>query len=131
MKGLTAKIYAKALARALLDDKGISKKEVESRLSVFLDLVRKQRHGRLLPKIETATVKILASESGLDRLTVQSARPLLEASSKTLKRNAGKETIWEQKINPELIAGARLLKNDSEQIDFSLISKIKKVFATI
>ncbi|MEK7482418.1 MAG: F0F1 ATP synthase subunit delta [Patescibacteria group bacterium] len=131
MKGLTAKIYAKALSRALLAGKNISKKEVDKRLSVFLDLVKKQRHGRLLPKIETATTKILAKESGLNRIIIESARPLSGASSKMLKKSIGQETIWEQKINSELIAGIRLLKNDGEQIDFSLINKIKKVFAGI
>lgn len=131
MKGLTAKIYAKALAKALLTEKKASKKEVERKLSVFLDLVKKQRHGRLLAKIETATIKILAGESGLDRLTIQSARPLSGSSLKALKKSINQETIWEQKINPELIAGGRILKNDNEQIDFSLIAKIKKVFANI
>lgn len=131
MKGLTAKIYAKALSKALLTKKSISKKEVEKRLSVFLDLVGKHHHGRLLVKIEATTVKILAKESGLDKITVQSARSLSGASFKALKRTMAKETIWEQKINPELIAGSRLLKNDSEQIDFSLITKMKKVFSGI
>ncbi len=130
MRKYPAKIYAKALS-SILSKEGLGKKELESALANFLELVKKNQDQKNLAKIFPIAEKILLNEFGIDKFTFESARPLEEKNLRKLKEMLDKEDVFEEKVSPELIAGLKIIKNKNEQIDFSLSNKIKKLFSQI
>ncbi len=129
MRKYPAKIYAKALSEVL--SKGLGKKELESALENFLELVKKNQDQKSLAKIFPIAQKILLAQFGIDKFTFESARPLEEKNLRKLKEILAQKDVFEEKLSPELMAGLKIIKNGNEQIDFSLSNKIKKVFSQI
>lgn len=125
MRKYQAKFYAKAISKVLAKD--MDKKEVENALTNFLSIVEKNQDQKELRKISQIAQDLLQEKFGINQATFESARPLSLENIKKLKETLGKDDIYNEKINPELLAGLKIIKNGNEQIDFSLANKIKNI----
>ncbi len=82
------------------------------------------------PKIITATEKHLRQADGRDLYEVETARATGTSAKKLLADIASPKDIVQESVNPELVAGARITKNDSEQLDVSLAKRLNELFST-
>lgn len=134
-----SQIYAKALADLMMDEKLNDKKIADN----FLKLLGKNKDLKNAKKIvELAQIYYLAKK-GNKKILLEMARPLaatpvakgnLGAARKTKAENILKflfktGDIIEEKINPEVIAGIKIIVNNEKQLDFSLRRKLDKIFS--
>jgi F0F1-type ATP synthase delta subunit len=92
----------------------------------FLKIVQKNGDLGKIGKIAELAEKILLQKTGRNRWVVEIAR-VQGNLRKILENIIGADDILEQKINPELIAGIKITKNDERQFDGSLKRKINKM----
>ncbi len=117
------KIYSKSLAQALVGKKD---KEQEKILSNFVFLVKKNRDGSKLKKILEGAQNLYLKKIGKDKIVFEFARPK-DNYLKILKSIVKEGDVAEEKINPELIAGVKIIVNGEKQFDYSLANKIKNI----
>ena len=120
------KIYARAFAEIAAEK--MSANEEKKIIGNFLSLIKKNGDWRSLEKIIGESEKNLAVKNGLKRILIETARELPRETEKLTSQIAGKNDLVERKINPELIAGARITVNDTEELDMSLARKLQKMF---
>lgn len=115
-----SKIYAKLLSSLVLDKKS---KEV---LSGFVKLLEKNGELKRINEIISLAEKEILKKTGSKKITIQVARSLdLGDFLKVFRKNGN---IVKEKISPELLAGVKIIANDEKQLDYSLKSKLDKVF---
>jgi F0F1-type ATP synthase delta subunit len=117
--------YAKALALAI---EGQGKQKNEEIAKNFLELVRRNGDEVHLSKIVEAAERFVHQKSGLRTFVVESARPLDPATQALVKSVMKPDDRMQTKINPELVAGIKILVNDELQFDGSLKGKLDKLF---
>jgi F0F1-type ATP synthase delta subunit len=122
-------IYAKALVE-VLEDVGKKKTETKAKDDAiaknFLALVRKNGDEGHLKKILEEASRFARGKSGLRKVTVESARILNAAQKKTVEHFLKPGDVVEERIDPELIAGIRIVLNDELQFDGSLKNKLNR-----
>jgi F0F1-type ATP synthase delta subunit len=81
------------------------------------------------PKIIAETEKLLRRADGRDLYEVETARKT-DTSVKTLLTGVvtAKDVVRET-VNPSLVAGVRITKNGSEQLDVSLKTRLARLFS--
>ncbi len=121
------KFYAQAFAE--LAGKKLSPAEEKHIVNNLLQAVKRNGDERQLPKILAAAEKLLREKDGRRKVVLESARPLHSATRKDLSEFLLSNDVVEEKINPALVAGVKVIVNDETQLDFSLASKLKKLFA--
>lgn len=117
--------YAKAFIEVA--DRATTKEQQEAIVKNFLALVIKNGDARQLGKIIELIENIAYRQAGRTIWFIESARPLKDVRhffKKIIKPN----DIVNEKVNPELIAGVKITKNNEEQFDGSLRRKIEKIF---
>ncbi|MEK7212359.1 MAG: F0F1 ATP synthase subunit delta [Patescibacteria group bacterium] len=122
---MSPKIYAQALARVLT--KKPSAAEEKKIITNLLIAVRRRGDTKQLPKIIAATEGILRTRDGRRKVEVQTARPIPSLKQRFHKLIRPSDVVQE-KINPELVAGMRIIINDELQFDGSLRRKLGKLF---
>ena len=120
--------YAKALAEAALEAKGKGHDEI---VKNFLALVKKNGDEGELRKIVPEAERLVRRATGKRKVTVQSARALNPAQEKMVKGLAKPGDMVEYGVDPELIAGIRIILDDELQYDGSLRGKMDKLFKNI
>ncbi|MCX6719590.1 MAG: F0F1 ATP synthase subunit delta [Candidatus Staskawiczbacteria bacterium] len=123
------KLYAKALAEVLM--KPSYAKASEGRNKVADNFIRILVGAGLEKKakeiLELAEDLVLAKQ-GKSKITFETARKMT-ASQKKMAGGIVKEgDIVKEKINPELIAGIKIIINNSKQFDASMKSKLQEIF---
>jgi F0F1-type ATP synthase delta subunit len=119
------KDYAKSLAELSLDSK--NKKE-EVMVHNFLSLLEKNRDISGVNKILDLAGSIYFKKSGKKKIVVEAARQLTAGNKKILKSIVREGDVAEERINPELLAGIKIVVNNEKQFDGSILNKIKKLF---
>jgi F0F1-type ATP synthase delta subunit len=117
------KIYSKSLVGALT---GKKEKEQEKVLSNFVSLVKKNRDESKLKKILEDAHSLYLKKIGKDKIVFEFARSK-ENYLKILKSVAKEGDVVEERINPELIAGVKIIINGEKQFDYSLARKLKNI----
>jgi len=133
--------YAKALYEALEgqdkeDRGGIAGKRGradEAMLKRFVGIVRKNGDGKSLNTILARYEKIYLEKKGLKKIEIESASPISAAIKAEIEKAGGDaatsgKIILSEKVNPELLAGLKLLVNDTLLIDATGRTRIKKLF---
>ena len=120
--------YAKALVEAIGD---VKEKDKEAIVKNFLALLRKNGDDAHLAKILGEAERFMREKQGTRKLTVESARPIGTFVKALLKNIAKPGDLFEEKINPELVAGIKILVNDELEFDGSLKGKLDKLFSNI
>ncbi len=119
---IKSRYYALALADLILDAKSSDKRIIEN----FFALLQKNGNISKAKEIIALTENILLVKSGNKKIILETA---LKVSRKhILKGILKKNDIVEEKINPELIAGIKIIINNEKQLDFSLQKKINEIF---
>jgi F0F1-type ATP synthase delta subunit len=123
MKRNKVKIYAKALAE-VLSKKGIDEKKV---VNNFAKLLISAGYERKSKEILNLAEDLLLAKQGRKKITFETARKITASQKKILEDFVKKEDVIKERINPELIAGIKIIINDSQQFDASMQSKLSRL----
>lgn len=123
-------IYAKALSDAIAGAENKSAAEREKIAENFIAMVRRNGDEMHLPKILEEAARFVRGKRGIHKVTIESARPLKPEQKKSLRQFIKEGDVVEEHINPELIAGVKIIVNDERQFDGSLKGKLDKLFGT-
>jgi F0F1-type ATP synthase delta subunit len=110
------KVKAKDYAKALVDVKKFDARR-------FLRILQRNGDTKKLKEIVVLAEKMMLAKSGNQKIVLEIARPV------TKKMNVGKKgDMVEEKINPTLIAGVKIIIDGEKQLDFSLSKKLNDIF---
>lgn len=117
--------YAEALADALVDTEP---ETVSVRMKHFLALLVQHRMLGKAENIVRAAERLLARRQGANRIVLESAAPASEALRREVADIfAGKAWI-EERVNPGLLAGVRILIDDETLVDASGKRRLAEMF---
>ncbi|MGC9599522.1 MAG: F0F1 ATP synthase subunit delta [Minisyncoccia bacterium] len=123
-----AHIYAKALAEVIVAAKGESGAAQDAIVRRFIALVRQNGDEAHLRKLVEEAARFVRGKSGVRKMTIETARSLPATQKRALRALTKQGDVIEEKIDPELVAGVRVLINDELQFDGSLKGKLDKLF---
>ena len=126
MREIAPSLYARAFVESARGKSGV---ELENILSRFIALVRKNRDEKNCVSIIRESDAALRKLEGRRLIRIESARELQRATLSPVKKayDNGK-TDFETKINPDLVAGVRLIMDESRQLDESLSNILFRMF---
>ena len=117
--------YAKAFAKAFEAHPHDKEKLVKN----FVKLIEKNGDTHQGSKILAATEQLLRPITGARSITFITARPPSEALKKSLHRLVRSHDVVRENVDPSLMGGVKILINEEEQFDGSLLLKINKLFS--
>ena len=79
-------------------------------------------------EINTNDIKKEVNENDNKKIIIETARKITAGQKKTLESIAKKGDLINEKINPELIAGVKIIINNNKQFDGSMKSKLQNIF---
>ncbi len=120
------KLYAKAFSEVAAGP--LTKTKETELVKNFLEIIEKNSDAHQLKKIFLQTETMLRMKTGRRKITIETARDIAHIETK-LKHFIAPDDIIEETINPELIAGIKIIVNDQTQFDGSLSRKLKTLFS--
>jgi F0F1-type ATP synthase delta subunit len=108
----------------ILSKKGIDEKKV---VNNFVKLLVGQGYEKKAGEILNLAEDMLLAKQGKKRITFETARKTTAGQKKILEGITETGDIINEKIKPELIAGVKIIINDSKQFDASMQSKLQKI----
>ncbi len=117
------KLYAKALAEILANKKFDEKKVIANFVKLLVGQGYEKKSGEILNLAEN----MLLAKQGKKRITFETARKTTAGQKKILEGIAQIGDVINEKIKPELIAGVKIIINDSKQFDASMQSKLQRI----
>ena len=114
------KNYASALVDAMSGNVG-DKKIVAN----FLALLQKNGDVKKANQIIMLAEKLLLKKTGNHTIMLETARKV--DAKELVKSFAKKGDVIEEKINPALIAGVKIIIDSEQQLDNSLLAKLNKL----
>jgi F0F1-type ATP synthase delta subunit len=119
-----SKDYAIALMEVLAESKTDEKKTSQG----FIKLLERQGDLSKAKEIIEITEFLLAKKNGKKSVIFETARRLSENQKNTLLKSTEKGDIVKEKINPELIAGVKIIVDNEKQLDQTMFKKINNLF---
>lgn len=124
-------MYARALVEVLSAPKGSADRPTDAAIAEnFLELVRKNGDEGHLRKILEEASRFARVHSGVRKVMIESARPLAPSQKKMVQGFMKPGDVVEERINPDLIAGIKVILNDEMQFDGSLKNKLNRVLGS-
>jgi len=123
MKQNRTKLFAKALAEIISEGKTTDKIIINNFVKLLVSAGYEGKTKEILGLVED----ILLQKEGKRKITFETARETTASQKKLLDSFVKKGDIIKEKINPELIAGVKIIINDSQQFDSSMQSKLSKI----
>jgi F0F1-type ATP synthase delta subunit len=129
--------YAKALDEAIADSAAGPVAKKEAVVKNFLTLIRRNNDESRMKKILEEAARLARGRNrgqvgAIRQVTIQSARPLSKAQEKMLAGFLGADDVVDYEIDPELVAGVKIIVNDEMQFDGTMKAKLDNLFgATI
>jgi F0F1-type ATP synthase delta subunit len=125
--------YAKALDEAIADSAAEPVAKKEAVVKNFLALIRRNNDESRLKKILDEAARLARGRSrgqvgAMRQVTIQSARALSKAQEKMLQSFLHDEDVVEYEIDPELVAGVKIIVNDEMQFDGTMKAKLDTLF---
>jgi F0F1-type ATP synthase delta subunit len=118
------KLYAKALAEIALEErKGGSRASAN-----FMALLAKNNLEKKAKEIVEQAEDIILEKQGKNKIVFETARKITAGQKKMLQDVSKEGDIVKEKINPELIAGIKIIINENKQFDASMAKKLQKIF---
>ena len=126
----TTKDYANALVELLSDTRlrGQEKMTDKKVSQGFIKLLERQNDLKKSKEIIELAEFLLAKKNKKKSITFETARKLLDSQRKTLLKLTETGDIIKEKINPELIAGVKIIVDNEKQLDQTLLKKINSLF---
>ncbi len=118
------KIYAEALAEAILGKDADEKKILEN----FLKLLEKNRDMGKAKEIIALAEKIFIKKTGRRYLTIESARKIKAKQKGLVDSVLQKGDIVDEKINKNLLAEKKIIIDNENQFDGSMQKKLDNLF---
>jgi F0F1-type ATP synthase delta subunit len=112
-------------ARAICDLISYPKADIDKIVKNFLKLLKKNGDLNKAKEIILLAERLYFRKIGKRRITIETARKTKNpfTNSHGLVNN-----IIEEKVNPELIAGVKVIIDDEKQLDFSLKRRLEEIF---
>jgi F0F1-type ATP synthase delta subunit len=123
MKQNKPKLYAKALAEVIDEGKTDGKRVINNFLKLLQSKGLERKAGEILDLAED----LLLQKQGKRKITFETARKMTAGQKKLLDSFVKKGDVVKEKINPELIAGVKIIINESKQFDASMQSKLSRI----
>ena len=123
-----AHIYAKALIEAMADVEREGKQAEDAAARSFARLVEKNGDGMHLRKILEEAARMARGKEGIQKVVLESARPLTAKQKKELTRFTEPEDVVQERIDPSLVAGVRIFVDDERELDGSLKGHLDRMF---
>ena len=117
------KIYAKALSEIIIKNDYDEKKVVAGFVKILVSEGLENQSDKILNLAD----KIIMSKQGRKMVVLETARTINEKQRKLFSGIINKKDVIIEKINPELIAGIKIVVDDVLQFDSSLKSKLQKI----
>ena len=117
--------YAEALALAL---DGADHETARARTRSFVALLKNHQMLGKADAIVKKAVRRLASRAGVTRVKIESADPLDSEVEKQVSDLFGGKVWIEEKVDPELLAGVRILIDEETLIDASGKRRLAEMF---
>ena len=129
MKTNKIKLYAKALAEIMSEKPASAEASAwqEKITDNFLKLLIKEGLEKKAKEILNLAEDFLLQKQGKRKITFETARKITDSQRKLLDNFTNKGDIVKEKINSELIAGIKIIINESKQFDASMQSKLQKI----
>jgi F0F1-type ATP synthase delta subunit len=124
MKNNKEKLYAKALAEVLVK-KGVDERKIVANFVKILVSAGLQKKSKEI--LNLAEYLVLAKQ-GKRKICFETARKMTVGQKKLMDNFIKNEDKVSEKINSELIAGIKIIINDSKQFDATLYSKLQNIF---
>ena len=121
------KLYAKVLAEIISKKGGVSATDEKKIVNNFVKLLVSSGFEKKSKEILELTEDLLLVKRGKKKVTFETARKITAGQKKMMDGFIDKGDVVKQKINPELIAGIKIIINDSRQFDSSMQSKLNKI----
>ena len=116
------KQYAEALAGCILEKEADGKKISAN----FLALLQKNGDIKHISQIIAGAEALLLKKTGNKKIILETARQTdTKSAMAALAKNGD---IVEEKINPILVAGLKVIVNGERQLDMSLAHKLNNIF---
>ena len=93
----------------------------------FLKLLAKTGQEKKAKEILSLAEDLLLFKQGKRKIIFQTARKMTASQKKLLRDFIKDGDVVKEKINPELIAGIKIIINDSRQFDSSMQSKLQNI----
>ena len=116
--------YAKALVETIEDPKANQNVIAKN----FLALVRKNGDEGRAKKILEEASRLSRGKSGGREVVIESARPLGKSQEKLLQQFVKPGDTLKYTIDPDLVAGVKIIVNDDMQFDGTMKGKLDKLF---
>ncbi|MCX6723088.1 MAG: F0F1 ATP synthase subunit delta [Candidatus Staskawiczbacteria bacterium] len=123
MKKNNTKLYAKALSEVISQGKTHDKKVIDN----FVKLLVSKNLERKSKEILDLAEDLLLQKHSKRKITFETARKITTSQHKILDSFVKKGDVVKEKINTELIAGIKIIINESKQFDASMQSKLQKI----
>lgn len=118
------KIYAKALVELILSKQ--TPIQIKKNTAGFLEFLAKNGDRKKASQIISLAEGLFYEKTGKRKIVLEIARKI---EKKNLLKDFFQEgDMVKEKINPELIAGIKVIINNNKQLDFSLKNKLEKIF---
>ena len=105
--------------------------ELEGTIRRFVAHVQRNGDSHKFSAIVKECEKAARAKAGKKLLTIESARELDSHSLELIKKSFTRGAVdIEEKINPELVAGVRIMENEERQLDASLSHMLNQIFKT-
>src|SRR3989338_10288687 len=114
--------YAVSLANAISEGNVDDKKIVAN----FLVLLQKNQDIKKAKEIISLTERILLARAGNKKVILEKARNVF--TDTFIKKFTRKGDEVEEIINPNLIAGIKVIVDNEKQLDLSLSAKLENIF---
>ena len=115
-----SKIYAEAIADLELESKSDKKKISDS----FLKILQKNGDMKKAKEVISLAENLYFKKTGKRKVILEMARKIKNISDLFTK----KDDVVKEKINPEIVAGIKIIINNEKQLDFSLKNKLDRIF---
>ena len=114
----------KQYALAILDLMTHKKAEDSKIAKNFLKLLEKNGDIKKAKHILVLAEALYFKKTDTRKITIETARKIKNVS----KIFAEKGDVIEEKINPDIIAGLKIIINGEKQLDFSLKNRLEEIF---
>jgi len=123
------KLYAKALAEIISSSKKFSAFDKTRIANNFVKLLINAGYEKRLKEILDLTQDFILTKTGKRKITLETARKITLRQKKMLESFIKEGDVVKEKVNPELIAGVKIIINDSWQFDASLQKQLQELFS--
>jgi len=132
MKINKTKLYAKALAEVIYKNENQPSPKATAWqgkiVDNFLKLLVKNNQEKKAKEILGLAEDLLLIKQGKRKIIFNTARKMSADQKKLLHDFIKSGDVVKEKIDPELIAGIKIIINDSKQFDASLAGKLQNIF---